>query len=49
MYVKWSQDQYTKKKMYLKEKEKKRYKKILTASLINTLPITKSPILTIPL
>ena len=42
--TKWSQDQCTRDNVSKIER-----KKILTTSLINTLPITKSPILTLPL
>ena len=50
MYVKkkWSQDLKYKNNVSIKERKEKIYK-ILTTSLISTLPLTKCPILTLPL
>ena len=50
MYVKkkWSQDLNYKNNVSIKERKEKIYK-ILTTSLILTLPLTKRPILTLPL
>ena len=46
--TKWSQDQCTRDNVSKKER-KEQIQKIPTTSLINTPPITKSPILTLPL
>ena len=49
MYVKkWSQDLKYKNNVSIKERKEKIHK-ILTTSLISTLPLTKCPILTLPL
>ena len=50
MYVKkkWSQDLKYKNNVSIKERKEKIYK-ILTTSLISTLPLKKRPILTLPL
>ena len=46
--TKWSQDKCTRDNVSKREKKEK-IQKVLTTSLIDTPPITKSPILTLPL
>ena len=48
MSKKWSQDLKYKNNVSIKERKEKIHK-ILTTSLISTLPLTKCPLLTLPL